>query len=134
MRILVVEDDFASRRMMQRLLASYGEVDVVVDGAESVDAFRLGWDESRPYDIIFMDIMMPHVDGQEALKRIRAAERDMGIRTVDEVKIVMTTVMEDPKNVFEAFHEGGATAYLVKPIDVDKLRAELEKLGFKPKA
>jgi two-component system, chemotaxis family, chemotaxis protein CheY len=134
MRILVVEDDFASRRMMQRLLATYGEVDVVVDGAEAVDAFRLGWDESRPYDIIFMDIMMPHVDGQEALKRIRSAERDMGIRTVDEVKIVMTTVMEDPKNVFEAFHEGGATAYLVKPIDVDKLRAELEKLGFKPKA
>jgi two-component system, chemotaxis family, chemotaxis protein CheY len=133
MRVLVVEDDFASRRMMQRLLAPYGDVDVVVDGSEAVDAFRLGWDESRPYDIVFMDIMMPHVDGQEALKRIRAAEKNMGIRTVDEVKIVMTTVMEDPKNVFEAFHDGGATAYLVKPIDVEKLRAELEKLGFKPK-
>jgi two-component system chemotaxis response regulator CheY len=133
MKILVVEDDFASRRMMQRLLASYGEVDVVVDGAEAVDAFRLAWDESKPYDVIFMDIMMPHVDGQEALRRIRNAEKDMGIRTVDEVKIVMTTVMEDPKNVFEAFHEGGATAYLVKPIDVEKLRSELEKLGYKPK-
>lgn len=132
MRILVVEDDFASRRMMQRLLAQYGEVDVVVDGEEAVDAFRLAWDESRPYDIVFMDIMMPRVDGQEALRRIRAVEKEMGIRTVDEVKIVMTTVMEDPKNVIEAFHEGGATAYLVKPIDVEKLRSELEKIGFRP--
>jgi two-component system chemotaxis response regulator CheY len=133
MRVLVVEDDFASRRMMQRLLQTYGDVDVVVDGEEAVDAFRLAWDESRPYDVVFMDIMMPHVDGQEALRRIRAVEKEMGIRTVDEVKIIMTTVMEDPKNVFEAFQEGGATGYLVKPIDVEKLRFELEKHGFKPK-
>jgi len=132
MRALVVEDDFASRRMMQRLLASYGEIDVVVDGEEAVEAFKIAWDESRPYDVIFMDIMMPRVDGQEALRRIRAVERDMGIRTVDEVKIVMTTVMEDPKNVVAAYQDGGATAYLVKPIDLEKLRKELDKLGYSP--
>ncbi len=134
MRALVVEDDFASRRMMQRLLAPYGEIDVVVDGEEAVDAFRLAWDESRPYDLIFMDIMMPKVDGQEATKRIRAAEKDMGILQVDEVKIVMTTVMEDPKNVIEAYQKGGATAYLVKPVDIDKLRTEMGRLGFRPTA
>ena len=134
MRALVVEDDFASRRMMQRLLAPYGEIDVVVDGEEAVDAFRLAWDESRPYDLIFMDIMMPKVDGQEATKRIRAAEKDMGILQVDEVKIVMTTVMEDPKNVIEAYQKGGATAYLVKPVDIDKLRTEMGRLGFRPSA
>lgn len=132
MRALVVEDDFASRRMMQRLLAPYGEIDVVVDGEEAVDAFNLAWEESRPYDLIFMDIMMPKVDGQEATKRIRASEKEMGILQVDEVKIVMTTVMEDPKNVIEAYQRGGATAYLVKPVDIDKLRTEMERLGFKP--
>ena len=134
MRALVVEDDFASRWMMQRLLASYGEIDVVVDGEEAVDAFKLAWDESRPYDLIFMDIMMPKVDGQEATKRIRAAEKEMGILQVDEVKIVMTTVMEDPKNVIEAYQKGGATAYLVKPVDIDKLRTEMGRLGFRPNA
>lgn len=132
MRALVVEDDFASRRMMQRLLAAYGEVDVVVDGEEAVDAFKIAWDESRPYDVLFMDIMMPRVDGHEALRRIRIVEKEMGIRPVDEVKIVMTTVMEDPKNVIEAYQEGGATAYLVKPIDLEKLRKELDKHGFRP--
>ncbi len=130
MRILVVEDDFASRRMMQRLLASYGEVDVVVDGEEAIDAFKIAWEESKPYDIVFMDIMMPRMNGQEALRRIRTAEREMGIQPVDEVKIIMTTVMEDPKNVIEAYQDGGATAYLVKPIDLDKVKKELEKLGF----
>ncbi len=132
MRILVVEDDFASRRMMQKLLDGYGSVDVVVDGEEAVDAFNLGWEESKPYDVIFMDIMMPRVDGQEALRRIRALEKKMGIPTVDEVKVIMTTVMEDPKNVVQAFHEGGATAYLVKPINLESLRAELAKLNIRP--
>ena len=132
MRILVVEDDFTSRRMMQKLLDGYGSVDVVVDGEEAVDAFNLGWEESKPYDVIFMDIMMPRVDGQEALRRIRALEKKMGIPTVDEVKVIMTTVMEDPKNVVQAFHEGGATAYLVKPINLESLRAELAKLNIRP--
>ena len=134
MKILVVEDDFASRRMMQRLLASYGSVDVVVDGAEAIDAFKMGWDEGRPYELVFMDIMMPRVNGQEALKKIRSMEKSMGVKSLDEVKIIMTTVMEDPKNVVEAFSEGGATAYLVKPIELSEMRAELAKLGFHPKA
>jgi len=58
MKMLVVEDDFGSRRVMQKLLEPYGDVDVVVDGEEAVDAFKLAWEDSRPYDIIFMDIMM----------------------------------------------------------------------------
>lgn len=132
MRALVVEDDFASRRMMQRLLVPYGAIDVVVDGEEALEAFKIAWEESDPYDVIFMDIMMPRVDGQEALRRMRSTEKEMGIRSVDEVKIIMTSVMEDPKNVVGAFQDGGATAYLVKPIDIDKLRFELDKLGFKP--
>lgn len=130
MRALVVEDDFASRRMMQRLLAAYGAVDVVVDGEEAVDAFRLAWEESRPYDVVFMDIMMPRVDGQEALKRIRAVEREIGVKGVDEAKIVMTTVLEDPRNVVEAFHDGGATDYIVKPVDTEQVKRLMEKLGL----
>ncbi len=130
MRILVVEDDFASRRMMQRLLAAYGDVDVVVDGGEGIDAFKLAWDEGQAYDLIFMDIMMPRIDGHNAIRQIRELERSMGLKPVDEVKIIMTTVMEDPKNVMQAFNSGGAAAYLVKPISLESLRAELAKLGI----
>ncbi len=130
MRNLVVEDDFGSRRLMQKLLAEYGECDVVVDGEEAVQAFRIAWEEGVPYDVIFMDIMMPKMDGQEALKKIREMEHSIGIKPVDEVKIIMTTVLEDPKNVVEAFNKGGATSYLVKPVDKEKIRAELRKLGY----
>jgi two-component system, chemotaxis family, chemotaxis protein CheY len=130
MRVLVVEDDFGSRRMMQKLLESYDgmDVDVVVDGEESIEAFKIAWEERKPYELIFMDIMMPKMDGHEALKRMRALERDMGVKPADEAQIIMTSVLEDPKNVIEAYYGGSATSYLVKPIDRDKLDRELARV------
>ena len=133
MKMLVVEDDFGSRRVMQKLLEPYGDVDVVVDGEEAVVAFKLAWEESMPYDVIFMDIMMPKMDGHEALKRLRELEREMGVRSSNEAKVIMTSVLEDPKNVIEAYYGGSATSYLIKPIDREKLEDELERLGASPK-
>ncbi len=129
MKMLVVEDDFGSRRMMQKLLEPYGDVDVVVDGEEAVEAFKMAWEESAPYEIVFMDIMMPKMDGHEALKRLRELEREMGVKPANEAKVIMTSVLEDPKNVIEAYYGGSATSYLIKPIDREKLEDELERLG-----
>jgi len=120
--------------MMQKLLEEYGEADVVVDGQEAVHAFSLALEESNPYDLVMLDIMMPRMDGHEALKRIREDEKSHGIAPSKEVPVVMTTVLKDPKNVVEAFFKGGATAYIVKPIDRLKLRSTLGKLGIKPAA
>jgi len=131
-RILVVEDDFGSRRMMQKLLEEYGEVDVVVDGEEAVQAFRMSLEEKRPYEVIFLDIMMPRMDGHDALKGIRAAEKAASVVPAAEARIIMTTVLEDPRNVIEAYFQGGATSYIVKPVDRLKIRAELGKMGIRP--
>ena len=133
MRVLIVEDDYGSRRFMQKALKEYGDTDIVVDGNEAVEAFKIALDENQPYDLIFMDIMMPKMDGHEAMKEIRAIESEMAIPPFDAVKIIMTTVMEDPKNVINAFHKGGAEAYLVKPLDIAKIREEMEKLGYYPR-
>lgn len=131
-RILVAEDDFGSRKMMQRLLEEFGTVDAVVDGEEAVNAFIMSLDEGSAYDAIMLDIMMPRMDGQDALKLIRAEEHKRGIPPSKEIPVVMTTVLEDPKNVIEAYFKGGATSYLVKPVDRIKLRSTLGKLGIKP--
>lgn len=130
MKSLIVEDDFGSRRLLQTYVQDLGPTDIVVDGDEAIQAFRLAWEENDPYDVIFLDIMMPNVDGQEALKQIREIERSIGIREKDQVKVIMTTALEDPRNVVEAYHQGAATSYLVKPIERHRLMEELDNLGL----
>lgn len=130
MRILIVEDDLGSRKLLQNILAPYGECDIAVDGEEALEAFKLAWKEQSPYDLIFMDIMMPKVNGHEALRSIRTYETQMGIEQDREVKVVMTTVLEDSKNVMTALYKGGAIAYIVKPIDKQKFLFELKELGL----
>ena len=129
MRILIVEDEFISRKIMQKFLSQLGDCDIAVDGEEAVDAFRLAWDDNQPYDLVFMDIMMPRINGKEALMRIRSMEKDRGVKGAREVKIIMTTAVEDAKTVFESFRSG-ATSYLVKPITKEKLFGEIRKLGL----
>ncbi len=130
MKVLIVEDDFTSRKLMQTILSPYGECDIAVNGKEAVEAFEVSLAADAPYDLICMDIMMPEMDGQEALKRIRAIEKDKGLRGANEVKVVMTTALDDPKNVVEAYYKGGATSYIPKPIDRQLFIHLLRNLGL----
>lgn len=127
-RALIVEDDFGSRRYLQTIMQSFSRCDVVVDGQEAIDAFNLAWEENDPYRVILLDIMMPNMDGQTALREIRAAEKRIGVHRTESVKVVMTTALEDPKNVVEAYYQGGADSYLVKPIERDRLLELLKEL------
>jgi len=128
MRILIVEDDFAHRWVIQRQLTPYGTVDVAVDGEEAVKAFNLAWEDKNPYELICLDIMIPKKDGQQVLEEIRDKEKEMDLKPENTVKIIMITILEDPENVFKAYYKGKATSYLLKPIESGKLLNELKKL------
>ena len=130
MRVLIAEDDFVARRILKEILSPYGDCDVVVDGEEAVRAFQLAQEEQNPYHLVCLDIMMPNLDGQDALKRIRALETERGIDKKAEAKVIMITALSDPKTVFNAFYRGGATAYIVKPIDKIKLLNEIRQFGL----
>jgi len=130
MRILIAEDEFSSRKVLEKFLDGYGQCDVVGDGDEAVESFAAAWEEKDPYDLVLMDIMMPKLDGQRALQQIRDFERSKGVLGFGEAKVIMVTALDDPKNVVEAFYEGGANSYLVKPIEKENLDAELQTLGL----
>lgn len=128
MRALIAEDEFLGRKVLSAFLNTLFEVDVVVNGRESVEAFTLALDEGRPYDLLLMDIMMPEMDGLTALTKIRALEQER--KRKPPVKVLMTTALDDPKTVIRSFHDGEASGYIVKPVRKDKLFEELKKLGF----
>jgi two-component system chemotaxis response regulator CheY len=125
LRILLAEDDFACRLLLQTFLSRYGECHSAVNGKEAVEAFRLSMERNQPYDLICMDIMMPEMDGREAVRRIRAIEEASGILSTSGVKIIMTTTVEDVKEVILCFQEL-CDAYLMKPIDLTELIGQMK--------
>ncbi|MDR0339794.1 MAG: response regulator [Desulfovibrio sp.] len=129
MRFLVVDDDFETRRLVQKLLRPFGEVDVATDGEEAVEAFARSLKESEPYALVTMDILMPNVDGQQALREIREIEKDHGVADADQVKVIMISGLDNSEELHDAFFLGDATGYIVKPINHEALLQEIAKLG-----
>ncbi len=127
MKILIAEDDFASRKFMLRFLSKYGECDVTVDGMEAVEAFTMALEMNEGYDLVCLDIMMPVLDGYQALKAIRDIEKEKGISEETQTKVIMTTALSEGRNVTKAF-ELGCVAYAGKPIDTAKFENVLRKL------
>ena len=130
MRILIVEDDYTSMKLMQKLLTPYGETSTAGNGEEALEAFRMALETEQPFHLICLDIMMPGIDGQQVLKSIRAMEKVRGTGPKEEVKIIMTTALDSPKDVIEAYYQGGCSSYLVKPIDKQQLIDKLIELDL----
>ncbi|WFR59664.1 response regulator [Anaerocolumna sp. AGMB13025] len=133
MRILIAEDDLASRKFLFKFLSAYGECDLVVDGVETLDAFLMAMKDGNPYNLICLDIMMPKLDGVKVLKYIRDLETGQGLLPEKRAKIIMTTALAETQFVQNAF-EIGCDAYAAKPIDTQKLVEVLQKLELIPKA
>lgn len=129
MKILLAEDDFVTRKFMVNFLSKYGECDVTVDGMEAVDAFMMALEDDEPYDLACLDIMMPVMDGYQALVAIRKLEKEKNIPEDKMVKVIMTTALNEERNVKMAF-ELGCSIYSGKPINQDRFEQALQKLGL----
>ena len=129
MKILLAEDDFVTRKFMASFLSKYGECDVTVDGMEAVDAFMLALEEGEPYDLVCLDIMMPVMDGYQALMGIRNLEKEKNIPEDKQVKVIMATALNEEKNVKKAI-DLGCTIYSGKPIDQNRFEQALKKIGL----
>ncbi len=129
MRILIVDDDMINRKFLSAMLTGVGEIDMAKNGQEAIDLAKESLTKNEPYDVIFLDIMMPDLNGIEALQEIRKVEESHGILLNDGAKVVMVSALADKQNVLSAFSKG-CEYYLVKPVQQAKMFELLEEMGY----
>ncbi|NHZ71262.1 MAG: response regulator [Proteobacteria bacterium] len=114
-KILIVEDDPAVRDALERALAFEGyDIETARDGGIALSLLR-----EEPRDLIVLDVMMPHVDGIEVCRRVRASG--------DSVPILMLTAKAAVGDRVEGL-DAGADDYVTKPFALDELLARIRAL------
>jgi len=128
MRILIVEDDILGLQYMLSVLKPHGECHTAVNGKEAVQAYCEAVEESAPFDVVFMDIMMPEMNGLDALERIREFELYNAHRIPRSALAVMATATSDAQDVVRAYCCCSAFGYLVKPIQVPDVQEVMARI------
>lgn len=127
MRILIVDDDADFSRLISRYLTPFGECEVAVNGQDAIESVKLAFEEAHPYDFICLDIMMPNLDGQDALKKIRDLEKEKKIMVGEGAKIIMITAMDDDDSRLVSFLRL-CDGYLTKPLQKEELFEKLREI------
>ena len=117
---LIVDDSTTTRKMVMKILAQTGLADFTFteaeDGIDALARYRPGETE-----IIFVDMNMPRMDGLEFVRTLRT-------KHPAHTPTVMITAESNRERLAEAMNETGVDAFLLKPVDCDRLESGLRKL------
>lgn len=133
LKILIADDQLIYRKTLQMMLEPYGNCVLVPDGAEAVRVFREALESGDPFQLVLLDIQMPHLDGQGALLQIREMEKQKrGLTLTREQRafILMQTSLDSPAQLMTAYKDGQCNGYIVKPVEEDDLLERLRKYSI----
>jgi two-component system chemotaxis response regulator CheY len=120
-----------SREMIANYLDGYAACEMATNGREAVEKVRESHEKGDPFTLIVLDIIMPEMDGHEAGKAIRSAEKAKGIPLSNQVKIIVLSSVNTPEEIMQSFMTINPVAHLVKPVEPAKFRETLGKIGVR---
>ncbi|HOJ37465.1 MAG TPA: response regulator [Ignavibacteriales bacterium] len=112
MRFLIIEDDTTAQLLLKQIISNYGNYDIASNGVEAYELIN-----SHDYDyynIIFLDIMMPEMDGIEFLEKLRNYEKNNSLKSK---KVIIISALDAQKTIIPKFINDEALTYLTKPIN-----------------
>jgi CheY-like chemotaxis protein len=120
LKIAVAEDNIANQRVIMVMLRRLGwESEFAENGRELLDLVR-----NKDYDLIFMDVQMPLMDGLEATRRLRAGEAGEGVKDVKIIALTANALFGDEVRCLES----GMNAYMSKPLKLRTLKQAILRL------
>lgn len=127
MKILIVDDEEFICEILTEFLSEYGDPTAVTEGTEAFQIYKDARDNNEPFDLIYLDVMMPDISGLDILKKIQANEEHLP--EDKKTKIIVITSSYDPDNFFDAYR-GGCQVFMTKPIRQNIIKEKLAQLGF----
>ena len=120
LKIAVAEDNMANQRVIMIMLRRLGwESEFAENGRELLDLVR-----NKDYDLIFMDVQMPLMDGLEAARRLRAGDAGEGVKDVKIIALTANALIGDEARCLES----GMNAYMTKPLKLSTLKQAILRL------
>jgi CheY-like chemotaxis protein len=119
-KILIVEDGLISEQMAKFALQSLGnvEIDSIDSGEEALQLLH-----TREYDMIFMDLGLPDIDGIQVTKQIRKQEQENNLKTIPIIALTAQT----GASAASASLKAGMNGFIPKPLTPDKAQEALDK-------
>jgi two-component system chemotaxis response regulator CheY len=130
LRALIIDDDPVNTRFLMEILSPYAGCDTADNGRAGLEAFGRALVAGQPYDLIFLDVMMPGMDGHQALEGMRHLERLQGVASSNAAKVIMVSAHDDPRTIYRAFFQGQALSFLAKPFSCETVLDELRKFDI----
>ena len=121
MNILIVDDEDYNRQALHHLAHALGNITMATDGDEAVELYREGLETKQPFHLIFMDILMPRMNGILAMKKIRVLEKKHNITPARAAIIIMVTSVDKPTIQVDSHSRIGCDEFIIKPITRKKL-------------
>jgi Response regulator containing CheY-like receiver domain and AraC-type DNA-binding domain len=127
-RILVVDDDYISRRIIIKTLSDFGHIDVFSTGAEAKEALNLAEEQKLPYDVLLIDGVLPDAYGWDIVKGIRKKET---LRIIEKpLNIIVTSGFDD----FQSISRKLDFIWMLKPINIKLLSEMIVNMKIESKA
>ena len=131
MRVLVIDDDESTRKLLKSMVAKMGDCETADSGKAALSAFKKAWQDWRPFDLIFLDILMPEMNGSQVLIKIRELERKKGIPDKLRAKIVMVSGVSQKEMVMACLRDG-CDDFMVKPLETRQVMNKIKHFGLLP--
>ena len=129
MKIMIVDDEPVSRRIMAKTLAPIGKCTITDSGKKAIVLFEKAVKKKAPFELIILDISMPDISGIQVLNQIRTREKNLKTPKDGRAKIIMVTASMRRSAIRKCIRLG-CNSYIAKPYNRAQIFRELERLGF----
>lgn len=126
-RILIVEDEYFSSSLLSSYIARRAECVTMRTGDEACAAFEASLRGGPPFDLVFLDIMLPGRDGYSVLREFRRLEAEAGVKPGDGLKVVITSALSEAE-ILEKVPPDWIFAFIPKPSFKSRVEDIIERL------